>query len=234
MTKSIIVVDDFYADPYSVRDLALNSDFEVKGNFPGQRTRPFSHDGIRDGIARAVGDSIALWPEDNYNGAFQFSVANDQTWVHADHTTIWSGVVFLTPSAPPESGTAFFSPYVERVGRISCQTRGNAHSVIIARQIGLIGPARRRLPIISIDLCSSVGTGFTLANTTSAPSAAMLDCFKRFFSTQQRRLSSNLDHMEEGIMAKRTSLNQEDASMSPLTHLALEVRNRIPMGLSVL
>src|SRR5215472_15252308 len=108
MDLSIILVDGFYNDPEAVRDVALNSEFSVRGNFPGQRTPAFLHDGIKSAIQALVRWPIVFWPEDTYNGAFQYTKCEDRTWVHSDHTTNWAGVLYLTPNAPPESGTAFF------------------------------------------------------------------------------------------------------------------------------
>ncbi|MDM5180397.1 hypothetical protein F2P44_14875 [Massilia sp. CCM 8695] len=108
MRESIIVTDDFYQDPLGVRAFALRQDFSVKGNYPGARTQAFLHDELAAAIQSVVGLPITYWPRDTYNGAFQFSVATDRTWVHADHTTTWSGVLYLTPNAPPSAGTAFF------------------------------------------------------------------------------------------------------------------------------
>lgn len=108
MRESLIVTDDFYRDPAEVRSFALRQDFGVKGNYPGARTRAFLHDELVAAIQFIVKLPITYWPRDTYNGAFQFSTEADQTWVHADHTTIWSGVVYLTPGAPAGAGTAFF------------------------------------------------------------------------------------------------------------------------------
>ncbi|AXV84033.1 DUF6445 family protein [Ralstonia solanacearum] len=108
MLETIIVADDFYRDPEDVRAFALSQDFTVKGNYPGTRTQPFLHDGISAAIQALVNAPLTYWPVDTYNGAFQFSIEHDRTWVHADHTTTWSGVLYLTPNAPSNAGTAFF------------------------------------------------------------------------------------------------------------------------------
>lgn len=108
MHDSIIVSDGFYQNPDDVRAFSLSQDFSIKGNYPGTRTQPFLHQGIFDTIQSIVKIPITYWPNDSYNGAFQFSLENDHTWVHADHTTVWSGVVYLTPNAPLQAGTAFF------------------------------------------------------------------------------------------------------------------------------
>ena len=108
MKQSIIVIDGFYSDPLDVRDIALRSPFDVRGNYPGLRTRPFLHQAIYDAIQRIVQAPITYWPTDFDNGAFQFTTGDARTWVHADHTTNRAGVLFLTPSPPPAAGTSFF------------------------------------------------------------------------------------------------------------------------------
>lgn len=105
---SVIVKDEFYANPFDVRACALLSSFNVKGNYPGMRTRPFLNDGIFQAIQELVQRRIVHWPQDSYNGAFQFTTETDKTWIHADYTTNWAGVIFLTPDAPSDAGTAFF------------------------------------------------------------------------------------------------------------------------------
>jgi len=108
MKTSVIVVDGFYADPMDVRTYALNSSFDVRGNYPGLRTQPFLHAGIYATIQAIVQAPIVYWPTDTYNGAFQYTTKDARTWVHSDHTTNRAGVLFLTPDAPPSAGTSFF------------------------------------------------------------------------------------------------------------------------------
>ena len=38
MRVNSIIVDDFYTNPYEVREFALSQEFEVRGNYPGYRT----------------------------------------------------------------------------------------------------------------------------------------------------------------------------------------------------
>src|SRR5260370_41764133 len=104
MTPTVIVMDEFYNDADDVRKLALNSECCVRGNYPGLRNPAFLHDEIRTGIQRIVQVPIVFWPEDTYNGAFQYTTAKDTTWVHSDHTTNFAGVLYLTPNPPPGTG----------------------------------------------------------------------------------------------------------------------------------
>jgi hypothetical protein len=108
MRKSLIIVDDFYNDPDEVRAMALKADFSVRGNYPGQRTQPFLNDYIKEKIEAMVQSSVRDWSEDIANGAFQYTTCRDRTWIHADHTNNWGGVIYLTPNAPASSGTGFY------------------------------------------------------------------------------------------------------------------------------
>jgi hypothetical protein len=41
MRFNSLTIDDFYANPDEVREFALNQEFKVRGNYPGQRTKSF-------------------------------------------------------------------------------------------------------------------------------------------------------------------------------------------------
>jgi hypothetical protein len=98
-----------------VREFALKQEFKVRGNYPGQRTRSFLNDPLkkklRDILYPFAGE-ITYWgsddPENNYTGSFQYTVAEDRSWIHADSTTDWAAVCYLTPDAPLSSGTGIF------------------------------------------------------------------------------------------------------------------------------
>ena len=44
MRVNSLIIDDFYNNPYEVREFALRQDFNVTGTFPGYRTKPFIND----------------------------------------------------------------------------------------------------------------------------------------------------------------------------------------------
>ena len=111
MRVNSIVVDDFYINPWEVRDFALKQEFAVRGNYPGQRTVSFLNDSLKQTIQGVVGPfagNVTYWSEDQYTGAYQYTVATDRSWIHADSTTDWAGVCYLTPEAPLSSGTGLF------------------------------------------------------------------------------------------------------------------------------
>lgn len=108
MEKSVIIIDNFYDNPDEIRRMALKSDFSITGNYPGQRTEAFLNDYIKETIETAIQSPVMDWTEDIANGAFQYTTCRDRTWIHADHSNNWAGVLYLTPDAPVSSGTGFF------------------------------------------------------------------------------------------------------------------------------
>lgn len=108
MEKSVIIIDNFYENPNEIRNIALQSEFSVTGNYPGQRTEPFLNDYLKEGIETAVQSKVKDWTADIANGAFQYTTCRDRTWIHADQNNNWAGVLYLTPDAPASSGTGFF------------------------------------------------------------------------------------------------------------------------------
>lgn len=114
MAYSLVIIDNFYNNPDEVRDFALQQDFGVKGNYPGQRTQPFLTDSVKEHIAKHLRGihGEPLWPDDNcedcYCGAFQWTSQRDRTWIHPDGWNDWAGVCYLTPDAPPSGGTGIF------------------------------------------------------------------------------------------------------------------------------
>ena len=111
MEISSIIIDNFYNDPLETRELALQQEFGVKGNYPGMRTESFVNQSVFDVIQKAIftaGGKITRWDTDQYNGSFQYTTSRDRSWIHADQTTKWAGVCYLTPTPPLSSGTGLF------------------------------------------------------------------------------------------------------------------------------
>jgi hypothetical protein len=116
----LIVIDNFYNNPYETREYILTQNFSVKGNYPGQRTVSFANEHLKGMIQKYIepfGGKITEFPipkEDGsdastiYNGSFQFTTSRDRSWVHIDGYNNWAGVLYLTPDAPLSSGTSFY------------------------------------------------------------------------------------------------------------------------------
>lgn len=110
MGVSLIIVDDFYNNVDEVRSFALQQDFNIDGNYPGHRTLSFINDSIKEEIEKTVSPHFGkvTWWGDESTGAFQYTTQSDRSWIHADQTTMWAGVCYLTPDAPHNSGTGLF------------------------------------------------------------------------------------------------------------------------------
>jgi hypothetical protein len=110
---SVIIVDNFYNNPMDTRNYILTQDFEVKGNYPGNRTKSYATEQLKETIQKYVmpfSGKITEFPigKDTYNGAFQYTTSRHRSWIHVDGFNNWAGVIFLTPDAPLSSGTAFY------------------------------------------------------------------------------------------------------------------------------
>lgn len=98
-----LVLDDFYGDPDSLRDLALELEFTSRArNFPGSRsTRTLIPEELRE-----------LFSSERipYNGCFQLMLKPDEAraYVHADSSASWAGLVYLSRKKEPSGGTLFF------------------------------------------------------------------------------------------------------------------------------
>jgi hypothetical protein len=111
MKLNLVIAEDFYDNPDEVRQFALSQPFDVRGNYPGARTKPFMNDSMKAVISNLVATSGAVtnWHEDcGFTGAFQLCTAQDRTWIHADSFNTWAGVCYLTPDAPVSGGTSLY------------------------------------------------------------------------------------------------------------------------------
>ena len=107
---SVIICDNFYDNPDSIRELALNSEFIEdlryhKGKRSAQNYRPVD---VKRKIESLLGKTILDWEEQGHNGKFQYCVAEDPIVYHWD-TQKMAAVVFLNPEAPYEGGTSLFA-----------------------------------------------------------------------------------------------------------------------------
>jgi len=111
MQISAYIIDDFYSDVDAVREFALQQEFSVRGNYPGPRTKTFLNDSMKETIQSIVKPfygNVTYWSEEQYTGAYQYTTSRDRSWIHADQTTKWAAVCYLTPDAPLSSGTGLF------------------------------------------------------------------------------------------------------------------------------
>lgn len=111
MNLELLIIDNFYSNPDAVRQFALSQPFDVTGNYPGARTKPYLPQDVKNAIQHwmnPVGQITEWFESIGYTGAFQFTTANDRTWIHSDHYNTWAGVCYLTPDAPFTGGTGLY------------------------------------------------------------------------------------------------------------------------------
>ena len=116
-SKDVIVVDDFYADPDLVREYTMNNlEFKPSGYHKGQRsTSKFILEGTKEKLEEVIGKKIKNWNYEGYaNGVFQFCTADQPIVYHVD-TQMYAAMVYLTPDAPPQTGTAMYRSKVSGI-----------------------------------------------------------------------------------------------------------------------
>lgn len=106
---SFVVVDNFYNNPNKVRDFALRQNFEEHPKYhKGKRTdMVYRFPGLKQRFETILDCKIKNWEEYGVNCCFQYCVGGEQIVYHFD-TQQYAGIIFLTPDAPPESGTTFY------------------------------------------------------------------------------------------------------------------------------
>ena len=107
--KALIVVDDFYKNPDTIRTFAYQQEFKHNNtNYKGMRTpETFLFEGLKEEFEYLIQEKITLWEDHQFNGCFQVTSAENQQVYHCDDNQ-WAGVIYLTPEAPPESGTCLY------------------------------------------------------------------------------------------------------------------------------
>lgn len=110
---NLLVFDNFYKDPYTIREFALKQSYYTDTYYPGRRTSSFATIELKNKIQTLIqpiaGKIIEFPLYSGDNGSFQYTTSNDKTWIHIDSKNInWGGVLYLTPNAPFNSGTTFY------------------------------------------------------------------------------------------------------------------------------
>jgi hypothetical protein len=109
---NLIVIDNFYDEPLKVRDFALKQEYITNVHYPGKRSHTsFSNENIKNKIEEIImpfAGKITRFTNNADNGRFQYTTSHDKSWIHADISTYWGAIVYLTPNAPPSAGTGFY------------------------------------------------------------------------------------------------------------------------------
>lgn len=108
-SKRIFIVDNFYENPYEIRDFALN-DVEYHEDlryYKGYRSKVNYHPpGIKEKFEEILGQPITVFEDHIMNGCFQITRSCDPQVYHYDDQR-WAAMIYLTPNAPFQSGTRF-------------------------------------------------------------------------------------------------------------------------------
>ncbi len=109
---SLMIIDDFLADPYLARNAALALDYDPsskKGNYPGLlSTAPLHIAGLDEAVAKTIGTSVK--PQTGtVHGHCRVTLANDKglSGVHID-PCFYSGILYLSLPKDCRGGTDFF------------------------------------------------------------------------------------------------------------------------------
>jgi hypothetical protein len=111
------VVDNFYEDPDYIRKFALSLTFNEHTDYhKGKRTDEcYRFPGLKESLEKILNCKITNWDKYGTNCCFQTCIAGDQLVYHTDGQE-YAGVLFLTPDAPPNTGTSFYrSKYTKKM-----------------------------------------------------------------------------------------------------------------------
>ena len=108
--KTVWVVDNFYSDPYAVREFALKQEFAEDLNyFKGSRSlQQYFVPGTKEAFERIMGIKIREWESHGMCGRFQYCTSQDDLVYHNDGQT-WAAMLYLTPDAPYCTGTSLYA-----------------------------------------------------------------------------------------------------------------------------
>jgi hypothetical protein len=106
----LVVVDNFLSNPDEVRGFAMAHEYEDGSDYyKGRRTHNrFISDGLKHEFQDLLGRKITSWEDQGMNGKFQFCTPEDPLVYHQDLQE-YAGLLFLTPDAPPQTGTSFYT-----------------------------------------------------------------------------------------------------------------------------
>lgn len=103
-TPELIVVDNFYDDPDSVRAYALQQEFKANEKYhKGSRTeKRYIPSWVKGEFSRLLNKEVTEFV--GATGVFQYCVAKDNIVYHYD-TQMYAAMVYLSPNAPLQTGT---------------------------------------------------------------------------------------------------------------------------------
>jgi len=175
---NLIVFDNFYENPDEVRNYALHQEFIATGNYPGKRTLiHYGNNEIYNKIKcyliplgyNIISFNASNLDDRNGNCAFTISTSKDisKTWIHIDNSNKnsskninMSGVLFLTPNAPLNSGTVFYNFDYNSDYDTNNRIEKYSHDITKWKKIDMIGNVYNRLIIFNADIYHSINNLF--------------------------------------------------------------------------
>jgi hypothetical protein len=107
-SKRAFIIDNFYEDPYAVREFALQQEYFDDPGYIGRRTRTqHFFPGVKEAFEEIMNTRITEWESYGMNGRFQHNFAGEKLVYHCDEQ-MWAGMIYLTPDAPPQCGTSTY------------------------------------------------------------------------------------------------------------------------------
>lgn len=111
---SYLIIDNFYDDPYAVREAALHTDYpRLPGMYyPGDNSaRAFEIQGLNEIVSRLVHEPVKGTPNTTHC-SFRIAMAGAESQallrIHVDGANHWSGIVYLSLPEHCQGGTEFY------------------------------------------------------------------------------------------------------------------------------
>ncbi len=115
MRITYLIIDDFYDDPYAVRNTALHTDYARLtdgANYPGDNSAEmFEMEGLNEFVSKLVHEPVMGTPNTGhcrFRIATAGSDARARLRMHVDGDSYWSGIVYLTLPEHCRGGTEFY------------------------------------------------------------------------------------------------------------------------------
>lgn len=123
LTRTVVAVDNFLANPDELRRFALGLEYrEDLRYYRGRRsTTRLLWPGLKEAFEGLLNRRVTLWEGHGTNGVFQYCVGGDQIVYHSDEQR-YAGAIYLTPNAPPPTGTTLIRSSVTK-GRTAAESK---------------------------------------------------------------------------------------------------------------
>lgn len=113
MARDLIIVEDFYAQPMRLREMALRSRFaEISAtDYPGYASQLcLATPAVERSFAKLIGAPLQIDRKRFTWGGFRFvtEASGLKPIVHADVAADWAGMVYLTPCCEMSTGTGLY------------------------------------------------------------------------------------------------------------------------------